>query len=127
MLKHKGSKLILKIKGLPRIEVRPSRELPPNTLLKAIRITRKPLRTEVALSYELLDVETVRETTAPVGIDMGVSKRLTLSNGETVEKRGIDRRKLIRLQRSISRKVKGSNNRTKAVSLLAKEWQRITD
>ena len=127
MLKHKGSKLILKIKGLPRIEVRPSRELSPDALLKAIRITRKPLRTEVALSYELADVETVKETTAPVGIDMGVSKRLTLSNGETVEKRKIDRRKLIRLQRSVSRKVKGSNNRTKAVSLLAKEWQRLTD
>ncbi len=127
MLKHEGNKVVLRIKGLPRIEVRTQRELPPNALLKAIRITRKPLRTEVALSYKLADVETTREITNPVGIDMGISKRLTLSDGRTVKKREIDRKKLIRLQRSVSRKVKGSNNRRKAVSLLAKEWQRVTD
>lgn len=126
MLKREGQKLVLKIKGLPRIEVKTERELPPNTLLKAIRITRKPLRTEVALSYELLTPE-AKSVSNPVGIDMGISKRLTLSNGETVEKREIDRQKLIRLQRSVSRKKKGSNNRRKAVSLLAKEWQRLTE
>ena len=126
MLKKQGDKLVLKVKGLPRIEVRPSRELPPNNLLKAIRITRKPLRTEVCLSYELPTPEP-KPVTNPVGIDMGISKRLTLSDGETVEKREIDRKKIIRLQRSVSRKVKGSNNRRKAVSLLAKEWQRLTD
>ena len=126
MLKKQGNKLVLKIKGLPRIEVKPSRELPPNGMLKAIRITRKPLRTEVALSYELPTPET-KPVTNPVGIDLGISRRLTLSNGETVEKREIDRKKLIRLQRSVSRKAKGSNNRKKAVSLLAKEWQRLTD
>ena len=127
MLRHRGDRLILRIKGLPCIEVIPSRELPPSGLLKAIRITRKPLRTEVALSYGLPDVEVVKETTRPVGIDMGISKRLTLSDGETLDKREIDRRKLIRLQRSVSRKKKGSNNRKKAVSLLAKEWQKVTD
>ena len=126
MLKRQGDKLVLKVKGLPRIVVKPSRKLPPNALLKAIRITRKPLRTEVALSYELPTPET-KPVSSPVGIDMGISKRLTLSNGETVEKREIDRKRLIRLQRSVSRKVKGSNNRRKAVSLLAKEWQRLAD
>ncbi len=127
MLKKQGDKLVLKVKGLPRIEVKPSRELPPNALLKAIRITRKPLRTEVALSYDLPTPEAKPEVNNPVGIDMGISKRLTLSDGETVEKREIDRKKIIRLQRSVSRKVKGSNNRRKAVSLLAKEWQRVSD
>ena len=126
MLKREGQKLVLKVKGLPRIEVKTERELPSNALLKAIRITRKPLRTEVALSYELPTPET-KPVSNPVGIDMGISKRLTLSNGETVEKREIDRRKLIRMQRSVSRKRKGSNNRRKAVSLLAREWQRLTD
>ena len=126
MLKKQGDKLVLKVKGLPRIEVRPSRELPPNNLLKAIRITRKPLRTEVCLSYDLPTPET-KPVTNPVGIDMGISKRLTLSDGETVEKREIDRKKIIRLQRSVSRKVKGSNNWRKAVSLFAKEWQRVSD
>lgn len=127
MLKREGDTLVLKIKGLPRIKVKPSRELPPNGLLKAIRITRKSLRTEVALSYETPTPEPAGEITNPVGIDMGISKRLTLSNGETVQKRKIDRKKLIRLQRSVSRKKRGSSNRRKAVSLLAKEWQRLAD
>ena len=126
ILKHEGQKLVLNIKGLPHIEVKTERELPSNTLLKAIRITRKPLRTEVALSYELPTPE-AKPADNPVGIDMGISKRLTLSNGRALEKRKIDRRKLIRLQRSVSRKEKGSNNRKKAVSLLAKEWQRLTE
>jgi len=126
MLKREGNKLVLKVKALPRIEVKPSRELPSNSMLKAIRITRKPVRTEVALSYELPTPE-AKPLSNPVGIDMGISNRLTLSNGETVEKREIDRKELIRLQRSVSRKVKGSNNRRKAVSLLAKEWQRVSD
>ena len=126
MLKREGSKLVLRVKGLPRIVVKPSRDLPPNALLKAIRITRKPLRTEVALSYELATPEG-KPVSNPVGIDMGISKRLTMSDGKTVEKREIDRKRLIRLQRSVSRKKKGSNNRRKAVLLLAKEWQRLTD
>ena len=126
MLKREGDKPVLKIKGLPRIVVKPSRELPPNAFLRAIRITRKPLRTEVALSYDLPTPE-AKPASNPVGIDMGVSKRLTLSNGETVEKREIDRKKLIRLQRSVSRKQRGSNNRRKAVRLLAREWQRVSD
>ena len=126
MLKREGQKLVLKVKGLPRIEVKTKRELPSNALLKAIRITRKRLRTEVALSYELPTPE-AKPVGNPVGIDMGISKRLTLSNGETSEKREIDHRKLIRLQRSVSRKAKGSNNRRKAVSLLAKEWQRLSE
>ncbi|MCY3827390.1 MAG: transposase [Candidatus Dadabacteria bacterium] len=126
MLKREGNKIVLKIKGLPRIELKTSRELPPNSRLKAIRITRKALRTEVALSYELPTPET-KPVTNPVGIDMGISKRLTLSNGETVEKREIDMKEIKRLQRSVSRKERRSNNWRKAVSLLAREWQRVSD
>ena len=81
----------------------------------------------MGLSYELPEPKKTGEMKNPVGIDMGVSKRLTTSNGETVEKRKIDRRRIIRLQRSVSRKVKGSNNWRKAVSSLAKEWQRVTE
>ena len=58
---------------------------------------------------------------------MGISKRMTMSDGNTVEKREINRKELIRRQRSVSRKVKGSNNWIKAVLLLAKEWQRVSD
>ena len=70
MLKQEGNKLVLKIKGLPRIEVKPSRELPPDATLKAIRITRKALRTEVGLSYKLPEPKRTGEMKNPVGIDM---------------------------------------------------------
>ena len=75
------------------------------------------------MSYELATPEEKPVTK----IDMGVSKRLTTSDGKTVEKREIDRKKIIRLQRSVSRKVRGSNNWKKAVISLAREWQRVTD
>ena len=128
MLKRRGDRLSLKIKGLPRIELKTNRELPPNAMLKAIRITRKPLRTEVALSCRLPDAQPPEtEYANPVGIDAGITNRLALSNGETVRRREIDRKRIIRLQRSVSRKQKGSNNRTKAAERLAKAWQRVTD
>ena len=45
---------------------------------------------------------------APVGIDAGVAKRITLSDGRHVDRRELDRRKLRRLQRRVARAKRGS-------------------
>ena len=65
-----------------------------------------------------------------VGIDLGIKDFITTSEGETFEnkhfkKSVIDRLK--RLQRQLSRKQKGSNNRNKARLRLAKLYKKITD
>lgn len=65
-----------------------------------------------------------------VGIDLGIKTFATLSNGEEIPnpknlKNAIA--KLKRLQQSLSRKVKGSNNREKARKVLAFQYERVTN
>lgn len=65
-----------------------------------------------------------------IGIDVGIKNLLVTSNGETVENPKHlykAERKLKRLQRSVSRKKKGSANRKKAVKKLALQHQKVAN
>ncbi len=65
-----------------------------------------------------------------VGIDMGIAQFATLSNGNILEPHHSYRRneqELAKIQRSLARKKKGSNNRKKQVWKLAKLHKRIAD
>ena len=89
-------KVWVKVKGLPVVEVRTSRPLPPADCLKSLRLVSRrvdvhstaaggndKLAWDVDLVFrverELLPVEN-----QAVGIDMGVTDRLALSNGELI-------------------------------------------
>jgi putative transposase len=79
-------------------------------------------------------VDTVPETrTAPaasVGIDFGLSRFATLSDGQVVETQARLRRseaKLKRLQRGLSRKKKGSQNRKKWKRRVARFHERVAN
>jgi len=70
------------------------------------------------------------ENQGAVGVDVGLTAFATLSTGEKVEGPKPHRKLLNRLKklsRSLSRKVKGSNNRNKAKRKLAKLQMRISD
>lgn len=65
-----------------------------------------------------------------VGVDLGIKMFATLSDGNEIQnpkylKRSL--KKLKRMQRSVSRKVKGSNRRSKYVRLLAKQYEKVTN
>ena len=65
-----------------------------------------------------------------VGVDLGIKTFATLSDGIEIQnpkylKKAL--KKLKRLQRSVSRKVKGSNSRKKAVKLLARQYEKVAD
>ena len=65
-----------------------------------------------------------------VGVDLGIKTFATLSDGTEIQnpknlKKSLKRLK--RLQRSVSRKVKGSNSRRKAVKLLARQYEKVTN
>ena len=93
-----------------------------------IRITRTPRRVVASLVYSRVDPEkTDTPPERPVGIDAGVAKRITLSDGRYVDRREVDRRKLRRLQRRVARTKRGSAGRRKKVATLAREWQRISE
>ena len=94
--------------------------------IKLVRIVRTALRVKIQLVCEHPD-RTVVDHRAPIGIDVGVSKLLTLSNGSQIDGRKIDRSKLKRKQRAVARAEKGSHNRQKKAIALRKEWQRVTE
>lgn len=68
------------------------------------------------------------ETT--IGVDVGLKHFAVLSNGEKIEhpKHLLKaERKLIRSQRTVSRRAKGSSNRNKARQVLALQYERVTN
>ena len=117
----KGNRI--NIKGLPAIRIRPSAPLPDSKQLKALRLVMHGRTLSVDLVYSEPVVPLPHNDEA-IGIDMGVNERMTLSDGSTVERRAVDRRRERRLQRAISRRQKGSNGRRKAVAAFAREQRR---
>ena len=72
----------------------------------------------------------VKETDAAVGIDLGVKDFVTTSDGEVFNNPHFKKsqtNKVKRLQRQLSKKSKGSNNRNKARIRLAKLYKKIND
>ena len=72
----------------------------------------------------------VKESHHTVGIDLGIKDFVVTSDGEVFENlhfKKNESKKLIRLQKQLSRKQNGSSNRNKARIKLAKAYKRITD
>ena len=79
------------------------------------------------MAYELPEFTDVKDEHNIVGVDLGIKTLATVSDGSKYENpKPLKFRlnKLKRLQQSVNRKVKGSNNRKKATNRLAKfHWQ----
>ena len=72
----------------------------------------------------------LRDTDNAVGIDLGIKDFVITSEGEVFNNLHFKKsqsNKINRLQRQISRKQKGSNNRNKARVMLAKAYKKIND
>ena len=72
----------------------------------------------------------VKETNAAVGIDLGIKDFVITSEGEVFENlhfKKSEANKIKRLQRQLSKKQKGSNNRNKVRIKLAKVYKKIND
>jgi len=81
-------------------------------------------------SCEMPESKVIHPSNQKIGIDVGIENFATLSNGEVVANPHflIKAEKMLkRLQRRLSRKVKGSNNRRKARFRLAKQHLKITN
>jgi len=94
----------------------------------SVTVRRRANRWFVSVTVEenILDPQPVKG--APVGVDLGVKIRATLSDGATfANPRALGRRlrKLRQLSKSLSRKKKGSKNREKAKLLLAKMYLKV--
>ena len=82
----------------------------------------------IAIKYEIEQPPTPMNRPS-IGVDIGIKELAVTSDGKVFANPKADRKmskKMKRLQRSVSRKVKGSKNRTKAVRRLAKLHSRIS-
>ena len=72
----------------------------------------------------------VEQTNEHVGIDLGVKDFVITSDGEVFENKHFfkkQEKKIAKLQRRLSKKQKGSNNRNKQRVKIAKEFERLTN
>jgi putative transposase len=112
------------------LDIRWSRPLPEGAEPSTVTVSRDPVgRWFVSLRCEVTVVQFPAAGSA-VGVDVGITSLVTLSTGEKVanprhERR--DRRRLARVQRNLSRKEKGSQNRNNARVKVARVHARIAD
>ena len=121
-VKPRDNYCVIRIKGLPEIRLRKELALPED-LPKALSITLRERRLFVNLRYEIEQARLPRSDAA-VGIDMGVSDRLALSNGERVGRRHKPNKRLARMQRRLSGCKKGGHRWRKRKSVLANHEHR---
>jgi len=124
----KNDKLILT--KCPPIRIKWHRDLPEDSVIKQICIIRKNKRWYICLSVDTDFSWNRKKTGKSVGIDLGISHLVTTSEGEFFDspKFYINAQKKLRvLQRSVSRKKKGSNSRRKAAKLLADFHEHIAN
>ena len=122
----------LGVKGLPSLRFRDKgRRLEGIALgggakVKELRVVRTPLRTEIHVVVRHPEGEMPQvEPSNPVGIDVGLTQRLTLSDGSVLPpRRKIDASSIKRAQRRFSRAKKGSRSRGKKALSLAKAHRR---
>ena len=84
----------------------------------------------ILIEMEDTELKKFEHTNEQVGIDLGVKDFVITSDGEVFENKHFskkDEKQLKKLQRQLSKKVKGSNNRNKAQVRIAKLFERITN
>ena len=117
-LKTHGKWQSLSIKGIGRLRFKGRIE---GTGVKA-RVVKTPLRVVVQLVVALPDTQPNPQP--PLGIDVGIAARVTLSDGQRWTKHEVGRERLTVLQQRLAAAKQGSQNRQKRKRTRAKEWQR---
>lgn len=112
------------------LPIRWSRELPKDATPTTITVKLSPAgRWTVSLLVDV-EIEPLPPCSNEIGVDLGVTSLVALSDGEKIANpKGLNakRRKLKKAQKALSRKQKGSNNRHKAQLKVAKVHQEIAD
>ena len=84
----------------------------------------------ILIEMEEAELKRFEHTNEQVGIDLGVKDFIITSDGEVFENKHFfkkEEKQMKKLQRQLSKKVKGSNNRKKAQIRIAKLFERITN
>jgi putative transposase len=112
------------------LAIRWSQNIPEGVEPSTITVKLSPSgRWTVSLLVDV-QIETLPESPNQIGLDLGITSLIALSNGEKVANPKVfkaKRRKLRKAQKALSRKKKGSNNRHKARLKVAKVHAEISD
>lgn len=112
------------IVGIPgEIKVRWHRALPIGAKISAAVISRSCGKWYVCFQLELPAAEPIERAFAPIGIDLGLTSLVALSNGETIatpQHTRLASKRQRRLQRALARCKRGSKRRWKAKVRLAR-------
>jgi len=112
------------------LAIRWSRNIPEGAQPSTITVKLSPSgRWTVSLLVDV-QIETLPESPNQIGLDLGITSLIALSNGEKVANPKAfkaKRRKLRKAQKALSRKNKGSNNRHKARLKVAKVHAEISN
>lgn len=125
--KIRGNKLIIPTLG--RFTIRGNNPYPQGKFL-GIRLIKKPSGWWLHLILEIGKSPAVKPTKKIVGIDVGLKKFAFLSDGSSVNNPRFLRKsekKLVELQRILSRKKKGSNARKRAKESVARFHEKIAN
>jgi len=99
-------------------------------LIKSVTISRTANRWYAAINVDTSNLPHIRKNHASVGVDLGIKALATLSNGQQYvgpKAHTTLLKKLKRVSRSLSKKVKGSQNHRKQKEKLAKLHAKITN
>lgn len=125
---YEQKKLVLSKIG--RVNIKLHRQIPSEGVIKTCTIKRDVDHWYASISVELPDHATnpKKEISHVVGVDVGLSHLLTLSNGEKVENPRWFRyteKKLAKAQRTLTKKQKGSKNRVNQRVKVAKLHRKV--
>ena len=102
-----------------------------NGRIKSVTISKEPTgKYYVSVLYEIPDIKTIVRPRTIVGIDIGIKKLLTLSDGTTIDNIHTQekyQKRIKRKQRELSRKVKGRNNYYKCKKELAILYSKLAN
>ena len=118
MVRKRDKRHMVKIKGLPTLRLKKGLSLPSPEKLKSLTVTRRGRRLWVNLIYAV-EQEPMSLSNDAVGLDMGVSDRVALSNGERLGRRRKPNDKLGCAQQRLSRCRKGSRRWKQRRAVLA--------
>ncbi|AOX02424.1 MULTISPECIES: RNA-guided endonuclease TnpB family protein [Moorena] len=121
----------VKLPKIGWVKMRQSREIPSDAVVKQARVVRRATGWYVMLTLQWdVDVPQIMPHGEPLGIDVGISHFVAVSNGKLFPNprpfKGLER-KLKLLQKRVSRKRKGSSNRCKAQAKVSKLHERIVN
>jgi putative transposase len=127
--RYKDGRVTLAKMSAP-LDIRWSRALPEGAEPSSVTVSRdSAARWHISILTEC-PVAALPQVDAAVGIDAGITTLVTLSTGEKIASPRHDRRdrhRLVKAQRNLSRKKKGSANRAKARVKVARVHARIAD